>query len=101
MARRGRKAELRQTKTYLNPESEVEAAIIEFIGGSVRMRNSLTIRAMLAIAWEQMQHFGRDDFDRHFYASHNFTSFERIRSKHDASTGTDSLLSNPPTPKLK
>jgi len=101
MVKRGRKSELRQSRTYLNPESEIEAAISEFIDKSVRMRGSHSMRAMLVIAWEQMQGFDRAEFDRHFKGSHNFSVFERIRLKQEASTGADSLLSNPPTPKLK
>ncbi len=101
MAKRGRKAQLRHVKTYLNPESEVEAGISDFIDSSVRMRSSAAARAMLTIAWEKMQDFDRAEFERHFSASHNYATFERLRSKHQASTEADSLLSNPPTPKLK
>lgn len=101
MAKRGRKVQLRQVKAYLNPESEVEAHISEFIDTSVRMRSSAAIRSMLMIAWDRMAEFDRPEFEQHFKNSHNFTTFERVRSKHHASTGTDSLLSNPPTPKLK
>ncbi|WP_273794840.1 hypothetical protein [Brucella intermedia] len=101
MAKRGRKAQLRNVKTYLNPESEVEAAIGDFVDGAVRMRSSAAVRVMLTIAWERMQDFDRAEFDRHFLASHNYTTFERIRSKHFASFTADSLLSNPPTPKIK
>lgn len=101
MAKRGRKVQLRQVRTYLNPESEVEKAISEFVAGAVRMRTSVALRVMLTIAWEKMQDFDRAEFDRHFAASHRFSTFERIRSKQDASNEADSLLSNPPTPKLK
>lgn len=101
MVKRGRKVQLRQAKAYLNPESENEAAISEFIETAVRMRSSAAMRAMLLIAWDRMCTFDRAEFDRHFSQSHNFSTFERIRSKRHASTGTDSLVSNPPTPKIK
>ncbi|WJS87245.1 hypothetical protein [Paracoccus sp. TOH] len=101
MAKRGRKAQLRHVKTYLNPESEVEAGISEFVDSAVRMRSSAAVRAMLTIAWERMQDFDRAEFDRHFSSSHNYSTFERVRSKHHASIEADSLLSNPPTPKIK
>lgn len=101
MSKRGRKSELRQLRTYLHPESEIDTAISDFIDKSVRMRGSHAMRAMLVIAWQQMQGFDRAEFDRHFKGSHNFSVFEKIRSKQEASTGADSLLSNPPTPKLK
>jgi hypothetical protein len=102
VTRRSRKTALKQVRTYLNPESETEAAISEFIDKSVSMRGSYTMRAMLLIAWEQMAGLDRAEFDRVFKGSHNFTVFERIRSKQQqASKGADSLASNPPTPKLK
>lgn len=101
MAKRGRKAQLRHVKTYLNPESEVEAAISDFVDSSVRMRSSAAVRVMLTIAWDRMQDFDRAEFDRHFSSSHNHSTFERIRLKHQASIEADSLLSNPPTPKIK
>ena len=99
--KRGRKAALRHLKTYLNPEIEVEAAISNFVDGAVRMRSSAAVRLMLTIAWEQMQGFNRAEFERHFSATHNFATFERLRSKQKASNEADSLLSNPPTPKIK
>ncbi|WP_299592547.1 hypothetical protein [uncultured Tateyamaria sp.] len=101
MAKRGRKTELRQLRTYLNSESETEAQISEFIEKSVRMRASHTMRLMLAIAWEQMQGFDRAEFERHFQGCHNFSAFDRMRSKQQASDGSDSLTINPPTPKIK
>lgn len=95
------KAALRQSRTYLNPESEVEAEISDFIDKSVRMRASHVMRSMLLIAWEQMAGFDRAEFDRHFKGAHNYSTFERLRSKHRASKGASSLLTDPPTPKIK
>lgn len=101
MLKRGRRAKLRQAKTYLNPQSETDAAIADFIEGAVLMRSSAAMRVMLTLAWERMQDFDRAEFERHFGASHNYTSFDRLRSKHHASIEADSLLSHPPTPKIK
>jgi hypothetical protein len=92
---------LLQVKTYLNPQSVTEAEISEFIGTAMRMRGSTALRAMLSIAWKQMQQFDREEFEQHFKGSHNFTAFERLRAKHTASIEADSLLIHPPTPKLK
>ena len=92
---------LLQIKTYLNPQSLTEAEISDFIGAAMRQRGSAAVRAMLSIAWTQMQQFHREEFEQHFKGSHNFTAFERLRAKHKASLEADSLLIHPPTPKLK
>lgn len=105
MTQRARKRndepELVQVKTYLNPQSTTEAEISEFVGSAMRMRGSTAVRAMLSIAWTQMQQFDREEFEQHFKGSHNFTAFGRLRAKHKASIEADSLLIHPPTPKLK
>lgn len=98
MGKRGRKTQLRQVRAYLNPEQPEEAAICEFVEKAVRMRSGAAVRAMLRLAWAQMQTFERGQFEAHF-PDHRFQTFERIRRS--ASPEADSPVSIPPSPKIK
>lgn len=53
-----------------------EAEISEFIGTAMRM-GSTALRAMLSIAWGQIQQFNREEFEQHFKGSHAVTFNKR------------------------
>jgi hypothetical protein len=95
-----KKAKLTPVRAYLSPEQPSEAAIIEFVSSAVRMRSSATVRAMLCLAWAQMEKLDRETFEAMF-PGNKFSTFERIRRSNAASQEADSLVQIPPSPKVK